>query len=92
VAGAILRRFGTLAVKQATRHTATGQFVADLYQVSLSIPAPGPSAGPMLTRRDLLVMEMTQVIADIDALVGLDVLLEIKLLLDGPARSFALEF
>jgi hypothetical protein len=92
IAGFILRQLGTMPGKQATSQTATGQLVADLYKVSLSIPAPGPSTGPMLTRRDLLVMEMTQVIPGVEALIGLDVLLEIKLLLDGPARSFTLDF
>jgi hypothetical protein len=92
VAGSILRQLGTAPVKQATSHTATGQLVADLYKVSLSIPAPGPSKGPMLTQRDLQVMEMTQVIPGVEALIGLDVLLGVKLLLDGPARSFTLDF
>jgi len=70
VAGSILRQLGTLPAHQATSHTATGQLVADLSKVSLSIPAPGPSVGPMLTRRDLLVMEMIQVIPGVEALIA----------------------
>ncbi|MBY0528366.1 MAG: hypothetical protein K2R98_33555 [Gemmataceae bacterium] len=46
----------------------------------------------MLTRPDLLVMEMTHVIPGVEALIGLDVLLEIKLFLEGPTRHFTLEF
>jgi hypothetical protein len=46
----------------------------------------------MLTRRDLIVMEMPSPIPGVDVLIGLDVLLDCKLLLDGPARSFTLEF
>ncbi|MBY0528218.1 MAG: hypothetical protein K2R98_32785, partial [Gemmataceae bacterium] len=49
VAGSILRQLGTMAVHQATSRTATGLFVADLYKISLSIPAPGPTVGPMLS-------------------------------------------
>jgi hypothetical protein len=92
VSRAILEKLATKPAKQARRHTATGEFSADLYQASLSIPAPGPAVGPMLTRRDLTVMEMTDVIPGVDALIGLDILMECRLLLDGPARRFTLEF
>jgi len=36
--------------------------------------------------------ELTTAIPDIDLLIGMDVLLDCKLLLDGPARNFTLEF
>ncbi len=46
----------------------------------------------MFTARDLLVSELATVISDIDMLIGMDVLLSCKLLPDGPARQFTLEF
>jgi len=46
---------------------------------------------PWLARTDLLVMEMPSVLP-VDVLIGMDVLLTCKLLLDGPARQFTLEF
>ena len=92
VAGAILRKLGTLPVLQSTSLTAVGQVPVNLYKVSLSIPAPGPATGPMLTRREMTVMEMTEVIPGVDALIGLDILLDCKLHLDGPARQFTLDF
>jgi hypothetical protein len=92
IAGAVLRQLGSMVLYRATSQTTAGPFVANLYQISLSIPAPGPTPGPMLTRSDLIVMEMTQVIPGIEALIGLDVLLEIQLLLDGPGRTFTLAF
>jgi hypothetical protein len=45
-----------------------------------------------LTEPDLLVMELAAVLPNVDVLIGLDVLLRYKLLLDGPVRQFALEF
>lgn len=92
VAAVVLRRLGTEPITQATTTTATGESPVDLYRVSLSIPAPGPSKGPMLTFSDLLVMAMPQVVPGVDALIGLDVLLGIRFSLDGPSRSFTLDF
>ena len=92
IARDVLVKLGTKPVKQATSQTASGQFVVDLYKVSLSIPAPGPTTGPMFTVRELTVMEMSETIPGLEALIGLDILLQCKLLLDGPARTFTLEF
>jgi hypothetical protein len=41
---------------------------------------------------DLVARMHEEAVPGVEALVGLDVLLEIKLLLDGPAKSFTLEF
>jgi hypothetical protein len=46
----------------------------------------------MLTRRDLVVMEMPIPVPGVEVLIGLDILLDCKLLLDGPARQLTLEF
>jgi hypothetical protein len=88
----VLQQLGLLSTGQATSHTVSGQATANLFEVSLSIPPPGGAAGPMLTRRDLTVMEMPSPIPGVEVLIGLDILLDCKLLLDGPARQFMLEF
>jgi hypothetical protein len=46
----------------------------------------------MLTRSDLVVMELTDAIPDVDVLIGLDIFLDCRLLLDGPGRQFTLDF
>jgi hypothetical protein len=46
----------------------------------------------MLTRGDLVVMELIKPIPNVEVLVGLDILLDCRLLLDGPARQFTLDF
>jgi hypothetical protein len=88
----VLQQLGLFSTGQATSHTVSGQTAANLFEVSLSIPPPGNVAGPMLTRRDLTVMEMPSPIPGVEVLIGLDILLDCKLLLDGPAREFTLEF
>jgi hypothetical protein len=75
-----------------TTHTAAGLVKVNLYEVSLGITDPVQPASPWLTEPDLLAMELAAVLPDVDVLIGLDVLLRYKLLLDGPARQFVLEF
>lgn len=89
---AVLQRLGLLSTSQGTSQTAAGQAAVKLFEVSLSITPPANSAGPMLTRRDLIVMELPCPIPGVDVLVGMDILLDCRLLVDGPARQFSLEF
>ncbi len=63
-----------------------------LYEVSISIEDPAQSGTLLLTESDLLVSELIAVLPDADVLIGLDLLLGGKLLLDGPARLFTLDF
>lgn len=92
VTPAVLQRLGLISIGQSSSQTAAGQAAVNLFEVSLSIPPAGNVAGPMLTRRDLTVMELPSPIPGVEALIGLDILLDCKLLLDGPARQFTLEF
>jgi hypothetical protein len=92
VAPWILQQLAIPVVSTTTTHTAGGQANVQLYRVSVGITDPTQPAGaPWLTHSDLLVMELATALPDADVLVGLDVLLTCKLLLDGPARQFSLE-
>ncbi len=75
-----------------TTQTVAGPVKVNLYEVSLGITDPAQHASPWLTEPDLLVMELAAVLPNVDVLIGLDVLLRYKLVLEGPARQFALEF
>jgi hypothetical protein len=92
VSPAVLRQLGLASTAQSTSHTAAGQAVVNLFEVSLSIPPLANVQGPMLTRKDLLVMETPCLIPGVEVLIGLDILLDCILLLDGPGRQFTLEF
>jgi len=59
--------------------------------VSLSIVGP-TGMGPSLVQPSLEVVELTTPIPNIDVLLGMDVLLQCRLLIDGPARQFTLMF
>lgn len=89
---ATLQKLGLLSTGQASSQTVAGSAAVNLFEVSLSIPPAGKVAGPMLTRRDLTVMEMPSPVPGVEVLIGMDILLDCKLLLDGPARQFTLEF
>ena len=58
----------------------------------IGITHPAQTVRTWLTLPDLLVTELMITLPDADVLIGLDAPLKIKLLLDGPARSFTLDF
>ena len=52
---------------------------------------PARPGAPMLTHPGVRVSELAVSLPDADVLIGLNVLLDGRLLLDGPARQFTLE-
>jgi len=87
-----LRRLGLVPTRRSRSQTASGRVAVRLFRVSLTIPPAGNAPGASLTFPDLEVMELPQPLSGAEVLIGMDVLLGCKLLLDGPARQFALEF
>ena len=79
-------------VTKGTTQTAAGVVSVRLFEVSISIVDPSQPGVPMLVESDLIVSELTATLLDADVLVGLDVLLGCRLLLDGPGRQFTLDF
>ena len=92
VASWVLQQLGVPAISTASTTTAGGPVTVNVYKLSLGITDPGQPILTWLTWPNLLVTELATVLPDADVLIGLDVLLECKLLLDGPARHFTLEF
>jgi hypothetical protein len=93
VAPWIIQQLAIPVATTSSTHTAGGQVSVRLYRVSMSITDPTqPPGSPWLTSADLLVTELAAVLPDADVLIGLDVLLTCKLLLDGPGGQFTLEF
>jgi hypothetical protein len=58
----------------------------------MTISPPGNLPGAGLTLPDLEVMELPQPLSGVEVLIGMDVLMNCKLVLDGPAGQFTLEF
>jgi hypothetical protein len=92
VARGVLRRLGLVPTRRSRSQTASGRVAVRLFRVSLTIPPAGNAPGASLTLPDLEVMELPRPFSGAEVLIGMDVLLGCKLLLDGPARQFTLEF
>jgi hypothetical protein len=92
IAGNILHKLGISSFGQTSTHTASGPASVKLFEVSLSIPPASNLPSPMLTQGNLIVMELTDPIPDVEVLIGLDILLDCRLVLDGPGRQFTLDF
>jgi hypothetical protein len=91
VAPWILGQLAVPVAASASTHTAAGQVSVNLYEVSVSITDPAQTGAPMLTHPGVRVSELAVSLPDADVLIGLNVLFEGRLLLDGPARQFTLE-
>jgi hypothetical protein len=88
----IVQRLGLRPAFSGTSQTAGGPLLVRLFNVSLSITDPQVAGAPMLLIPLLRVSELTASLPDTDVLIGLDVLLQVRFLLDGPARTLTLEF
>jgi hypothetical protein len=87
----VFQQLGLAPLVYGLTHTAGGSFRVNLYRTGLTILNTGPSTGPGLLLTDLLVSELT-VTLPFDALIGMDVLRECLLVLDGPGQQFILGF
>jgi hypothetical protein len=92
VAPQVLQQLGLVPVGSASTQTAGGPVSVNVFEVSLTVSGPGGAAGPMLVRPNLLVTELATPLPNIDVLIGLDILSECLVVLDGPGRQFTLAF
>ena len=93
VNSAVLRRLGLNKPSvQATTQTVRGSAHVDLFEVSVNVLDLRHPSGPKLILPTLRIMEPPNPMTNLDVLIGLDVLLTARLLLDGPRREFTLEF
>jgi hypothetical protein len=93
VASGVLRRLSlNTPALQMTTQTVSGPASVDLFEVSVNVFDLGNPAGPMFVLPTLRVMELPTTLPNLDVLIGLDVLLTTRLLLDGPGRQFVLDF
>jgi hypothetical protein len=76
----------------ATTQTAAGPQAVSLFHVSVGIRNLSDPTGFELVEAHMLVMELITGLPQVEVLIGLDLLLGCRFLLDGPARLFSLEF
>ncbi len=92
VSSLILQGLGVPVQYTATTHTAAGVVKSSLFEVSLAITDLNTTSAPWLVESSWIVMELSSRLPGSDVLIGLDLLLGCKFLLDGPARQFTLDF
>jgi hypothetical protein len=91
VALPILQQLGVPVVRRVSTQGIGGTVQVNLYRVSLHVLDSNRLGLPWLSQPSLLVMELVPGFP-CDVLIGMDVLLTCKMLVDGPARRFTLEF
>ena len=91
VAPHILQQLGAVPRRNTHTHGVGGRVPTRLFDVSLSIWDSSQPHLPWFTIPHLRVMELSLGIP-CDVLIGMDVLLQCRLLLDGPGRQFTLDF
>lgn len=87
----ILQQLGISVLRKARTQTIGGSVQVNLYRASLHIMDKQQPGLPWLSQLSLVVMELTPGFP-FDVLIGMDILLTCKMLVDGPRRQFALEF
>ncbi len=88
VSSQILHQLGTLPVGRGSTQTAGGGVEVRVFKVSFSIIDPTTSPGSIVVRPELVVQELTTPLPDADVLIGMDLLLECLLVLNGPSGLF----
>jgi hypothetical protein len=86
----IIQRFGLAPMLQHTTQGISGSAAVRLFEVSFSIPGGIAASGPLLVLPQLVVMELPQPLSNVEVLIGLDVLLQCGLHVDGPGGQFSL--
>jgi hypothetical protein len=92
VSAAILRQLGVPALYRTTTQTTAGQLAVDVFEVSVGIRNQADPTGTELVEPQLLVMELTRTLPNVEVLIGLDILRGCRFLLEGPAGRFSFEF
>ena len=91
VAASIIQQFQLLPAHQSTTQGIGGTPAVNLFRVSLSIFDAIQPHLPWFVQPDLLVMELPSGV-HVDVLIGMDVLLACRLIMDGPARQLTIDF
>jgi len=91
IAPDILTQLGLLPSYYTTTHGISGLIQVGIYRVSLNVLDPNQPHILGFMQPDLLVMEMPSPLP-VDVIIGMDVLLGCRMLLDGPAGVFSLDY
>jgi len=91
VSAALVQQLALISTLSSTTQGISGPVAVQLYRASLVILDPARPHVPWFVVPDLEVMELPPG-APVDVLIGMNVLLDFRLLVDGPARQFTLDY
>jgi hypothetical protein len=91
VSAAIIRQLALSRTTSSKTSGIGGPVSVQLFHASLMIVDPAQPQVPFFVQPDLEVMELPPG-APVDVLIGMDVLLNCRLLIDGPNRTFTIDF
>jgi hypothetical protein len=91
VSSAILAQIGASPLKHASTQGLSGKVGVRLFRVALRILDANQTHMHGIVQPDLLVMELPSVLA-VDVIIGMDVLLNCRMLVDGPIGVFSLDY
>jgi len=91
VSNTILSKLGVPPYAQAQTQSIGGSLHVQLYRVSISILDESDPHSPRYIQPDLVIMEMPSLL-NVDVLLGMDVIMGCRMLVDGPAQQLILEF
>jgi hypothetical protein len=93
ISPSVIAHFQLVPHSQTSNRTTGGSAPVNVYSVGLILTGPDGTNGPVLVREPHLVMGASQAFSDtVDLIVGLDILLDCLLVLNGPAKTFTLAF
>jgi hypothetical protein len=92
VAPGILTQLGLAPTGDVEMTTASGSVRVKRYEISLTLFGNLGVAGPVLVRPVWNVTAFSQPLKNIEALIGMDLIRQILLKIDGPGNRFTLEF
>jgi hypothetical protein len=91
VAPSVLQQLGVPVYGYGRTQAVGGSVPVRLFKVTVFVLDEMQPHLPWLDRGDLVVMELP-VALPVDVLIGMDILLGCRLLVDGPAKQFMLEY
>jgi hypothetical protein len=90
VSGSVLAALQLQSIRQQTTQSLAGTIPVHLYEVSLTIPHTSQGIPPLLVLDQLLVMGLPASLSGVDVLVGLDVLDQLLMIIDGPRATLTI--
>ena len=92
VGPSIIAALGLSPLRAAQTQTASGWVNVQYYLISFTLYDPANPTGPKLFRSNWSVTNLFQDLPDADGIIGLDLIGQLILHIDGPAGQFTLTF